>query len=67
MHLQFKGRVFVQAISLTIGLSAIAHLDRPLTRVSDENTSINTLNPNPIVPETQNPFSGKVWTQMFSL
>jgi len=44
MCLQFKGWIFVQAIALTIGLSAIAHLDQPLDRDFDPNLSLEKVN-----------------------
>ncbi|MDJ1174919.1 hypothetical protein [Roseofilum capinflatum] len=44
MRLQFKGWIFVQAIALTIGLSAIAHLDQPFNQDFDPNLSIEKVN-----------------------
>lgn len=67
MRLQFKGWVFVQAIALTTGLGAIAHLEQPWHPVSDRNSLIENVNANPLKPTTQTPFSGKVWTTIFPL
>jgi len=67
MRLQLKGWVLVQAIALTLGLSAIANLEEPWHPVSDRNSSIENANATPLKPATRTPFSTKGWNPIFPL
>ncbi|MDJ1180154.1 hypothetical protein PJF56_14910 [Roseofilum sp. BLCC_M91] len=65
MGLQFKGWVFVQAIALTMGFSAIAHLDQLLHQDFDQNLSLEKVNAHSSVKMTLTPFCEKFCTPIF--
>lgn len=67
MRLQHKGWIFIHAIALTIGLSAIAPMDSSWHPDSDPNLSIENVNANSLNPTTLTPFLGKVWSKISPL
>lgn len=67
MRLQYKGWIFIHAIALTLGLSAIAPIDSSWYPASDPNLSIENVNAHPLKPTTLTPFLGKVWSKILPL